>query len=197
MMPKRIKHRFLCILLVFALSIGSAPVCVYSASSNLPGDVDGDGTVTVADAALIARWCAGWDVSILQENADVNGDAQIGLKDVTCIKRFLAGGWGVTLGEITLTFDASTNGGTFTAGNGFTSDNPAKKVVYHSAFSAADAAGKTWPQNPQKTGCSFKGWYTAPTGGTKVSANEIVTSRVHLTLYAQFGGYMETPEIGI
>lgn len=197
MMLKRNGIRFLCVLLATALGIGSALFCVCSVSSDLPGDADGDGAVTIADAALIARWCAGWDVTILSDNADVNGDAQTNLKDVTCIKRFLAGGWDVTLGEITLTFDASTNGGTFTAGNGFTENDPAKKAVYNAAFSAQDAAGKTWPQNPKKTGCSFKGWYTAPTGGTKVSATDIVTSRVHLTLYAQFGGYMETPEIGI
>lgn len=167
------------------------------AAAYMPADADSDGQVTLVDVALVSRWCAGWSVSINEANADVNYDDVVNLKDVTLLKRALAGGWNVVLGEATLTFEATTNGGTFTAGNGFGTGDSAKKVVYGSVYKTADADNKTWPANPKKYGCAFKGWYTAPVGGTKISETSRVQLRGNVTLYAQFGGYMETPEIGI
>lgn len=63
-----------------------------------PGDVNGDGQVTLKDAVLIRRYIAGgWDVELDEKCADVNGDGTVNLKDVVLIRRYIAGGWNVTL----------------------------------------------------------------------------------------------------
>ncbi len=66
-----------------------------------------------------------------------------------------------------------------------------------------EAAGNTLPV-PTRTGYSFAGWYTAQTGGTKVSADTIVSNASNHTLYAHWtinsydlnlvpnGGYYES-----
>lgn len=64
----------------------------------VPGDANGDRTVDLKDATIIARHLAGgWHVTIDEENADVNGDHLLDLKDAVLVRRYLAGGWGVTL----------------------------------------------------------------------------------------------------
>ena len=66
----------------------------------------------------------------------------------------------------TITLDATTNGGTVSSSTIKTAD---EKVVLPHAF---------------KSGYKFKGWYTAPTGGTKQDDYYTVSGAV--TLYAQF-----------
>lgn len=68
----------------------------------------------------------------------------------------------------TVTFDP--NGGTVTT--------TSKTVVYNEAYGSLPT--------PTRTGYTFKGWYTAKTGGTKVTADTIVSSDVDHTLYAQW-----------
>ena len=64
----------------------------------IAGDANGDRTVDLRDAAVIARHLVGgWNVTINQKNADVNGDNTVDLKDVVLIRRYLAGGWNVKL----------------------------------------------------------------------------------------------------
>jgi hypothetical protein len=65
---------------------------------HLPGDVDCDGEVDLADVTTLSRYLAdGWDVTADERNSDVNGDGVLDLKDVVLIRRFLAGGWNVEL----------------------------------------------------------------------------------------------------
>lgn len=192
----RIK-RILCAVIVAAFVASCFAPYSFAVQTYTPGDANGDGTVNLADALFITRRCAGWSVSIDEYNSDCNGDDSVDLKDIVLIKRFLAGGWNVILGEATLTFDATTNGGALTNANGFSASDIAKKIVPGSAYKTADANGKTWPSDPKKYGCSFKGWYTQPTGGTKVLSTTVFSTKGNVTLYAHFGGYMETPEIGI
>lgn len=58
------------------------------------GDTDGDGEVTISDATLIQRYCAGSKVNIDPEtmmNADVDGNGEIEIIDATFICRYLTG----------------------------------------------------------------------------------------------------------
>lgn len=68
---------------------------------------------------------------------------------------------------LTVTFDAATNGGT---------PNSTRDVYY------GDTVG-TLP-TPKKTYYKFVGWFTKTSGGTQISASQVITSNV--TYYAQF-----------
>lgn len=58
----------------------------------IPGDADGDGEVTSADAVLIKKYLAGYsDLNINEEACDVDGDGEITSADVVLVLRYLAG----------------------------------------------------------------------------------------------------------
>ena len=59
----------------------------------IPGDVDGDGTVTIIDATWIQRKLAASAVpdSFNDKAADVDGDGVVTILDATLIRRYLAG----------------------------------------------------------------------------------------------------------
>ena len=65
------------------------------AASGKAGDIDGNGEVNVADAVLLARFCAeDQEISVSaagKANADVNGDSDVTSEDLTVILEFLAG----------------------------------------------------------------------------------------------------------
>ena len=44
------------------------------------------------------------------------------------------------------------------------------------------------PEQPTRPGCTFNGWFTAPTGGTKVTAATVADTAAAHTLYAQWTG---------
>ena len=62
------------------------------------GDTDGDGTISSADAVLLAQHLAGWKTNINLSAADVNGDGKITAKDSVLLAQYLAG-WGIKLGK--------------------------------------------------------------------------------------------------
>ncbi len=62
--------------------------------------------------------------------------------------------------------------------NGGNVSQTAKEVIYGEAYG-------TLP-TPSRTGYSFKGWYTAATGGTKIAADTTVSAASDHTLYAQW-----------
>lgn len=63
-----------------------------------PGDVNGDGSVTLLDAAVLERFLAGgYGVTVWEANADVNADGGVSLLDAILLKRYVAGGYGVVL----------------------------------------------------------------------------------------------------
>ena len=78
-----------------------------------------------------------------------------------------------------LTFDCKTNGGTWEQGCEYNAD--LRRVV------RSDYKAKTVPAAPVKAGETFKGWYTQPTGGTKVEEATILNQTTAQTYYAQFG----------
>ena len=75
-------------------AVDDQPVTI---GERMPGDTDGDGMLSVRDAAVLVRFLVGgWNVHVDLSNADVNGDGKLTLKDVVLIRRSLAG-WNVTL----------------------------------------------------------------------------------------------------
>ncbi len=64
----------------------------------IPGDVNGDGTVSLRDAAVLLQSIARWDVEVREIAADVNCDEKINIRDVAMILQYLTG-WDVVLGE--------------------------------------------------------------------------------------------------
>ena len=62
----------------------------------VPGDADGDDTVSLEDALDLLRALTGEDVSINNANADVNGDGNADIHDVLLILQYVAG-WNVSL----------------------------------------------------------------------------------------------------
>ena len=54
------------------------------------GDVNGDGTVDVADIASIISFMAG-NPDIAKENADVNGDGTVDVADIANVISIMAG----------------------------------------------------------------------------------------------------------
>ena len=67
---------------------------------------------------------------------------------------------------------------TFNANGGNTSNPSSKKVTYNSTY--GDLATVT------RTGYTFNGWYTATSGGTKITSSTKVTITSNQTLYAQW-----------
>jgi hypothetical protein len=54
------------------------------------GDVNGDGSVTILDAPLVAQ-CVGGLTDPCAAEGDVNADGRVGIADVLIIPRFVAG----------------------------------------------------------------------------------------------------------
>ena len=51
---------------------------------------------------VVTSWmfpmAGGWGITIDEANSDINGDGEITTKDVTLLRRYLAGVWGFVLG---------------------------------------------------------------------------------------------------
>jgi len=60
--------------------------------SSIPGDVDGDGNVTLTDLMLLRRYFSGGSPEIHTENTDFNGDGVLNLVDITDLSRYLSTG---------------------------------------------------------------------------------------------------------
>jgi hypothetical protein len=56
----------------------------------VPGDVNGDGTVDVADISSVISAMAG-DLSVSNSKADVNGDGTVDVADISTIISIMAG----------------------------------------------------------------------------------------------------------
>ena len=84
--------RITSLLVALCLIFTAAAVCVSAedkAGVGL-GDVNCDGKVNVADAALILKYIADWDLSeysFSYENADINRDGKINISDAAALLR--------------------------------------------------------------------------------------------------------------
>lgn len=66
-------------------------LCVCGDSFAAPGDPDGDGLLTTADATLIMRYLNGWKTALDPAKADFSGDGKVSIYDAVLILRALAG----------------------------------------------------------------------------------------------------------
>ncbi|MBR5525097.1 MAG: hypothetical protein IKU51_07510 [Clostridia bacterium] len=64
---------------------------------SIPGDANGDNSITIRDVTLLQQYLAGWDVFINEATADADGDGRIIIRDLTLLQQYLAG-WNVKLG---------------------------------------------------------------------------------------------------
>ncbi len=66
----------------------------------IPGDIDSNGIVTLADVSTIAQYIAGWDLVPGEDYnvaaLDINGDGIVTLNDVSVLAQYIAG-WNVTI----------------------------------------------------------------------------------------------------
>jgi uncharacterized repeat protein (TIGR02543 family) len=73
---------------------------------------------------------------------------------------------------------ASSYTATFNTNGGSAVSPTSKTVTYGAQYGTLPA--------PTRSGCVFSGWYTATTGGTKITATTAVTATANHTLYAQW-----------
>jgi hypothetical protein len=69
-------------------------ICLQAGGSGLYGDVNGDGTINVIDAQIVARYSVGLsvpDASRVQTNGDANGDGSVNVIDAQVIARYSVG----------------------------------------------------------------------------------------------------------
>ncbi len=65
---------------------------VHCSDDRTPGDVTGDGDISMLDSTILRRWLAGWEGVVIDEaNADVTGDGTVTMLDSTILRRYLAG----------------------------------------------------------------------------------------------------------
>ena len=64
---------------------------VVSAKAYMPGDANGDGQVTPADALRVMQYTAGWSVTINKVNADMDANGTVNLTDALLIFQTAAG----------------------------------------------------------------------------------------------------------
>lgn len=72
----------------------SVQICLAAGGSGLYGDVNGDGTINVIDAQIVARFSVGLsvpDATRVQTNGDANGDGAINVIDAQIIARYSVG----------------------------------------------------------------------------------------------------------
>lgn len=55
----------------------------------IPGDVNGDGLVTMKDLTTLQRYVNGWKITIVEEAADLNGDGSISMRDLTALQKLI------------------------------------------------------------------------------------------------------------
>ena len=75
----------------FTLRVTGAP------SGVTPGDVTGDGKVTLSDVVRLLKYVSHWDVEINEANSDVTGDGKVTLSDVVRLLKYVSH-WDVALG---------------------------------------------------------------------------------------------------
>lgn len=57
----------------------------------VPGDADDNGKVDIHDALLVLQYDAGWDVTLKNDNADVNANGGVDINDAVLILQYGAG----------------------------------------------------------------------------------------------------------
>ena len=61
-----------------------------SSFDHIPGDINGDAAVRLADLVNLSQYIAGWDVYVNAVALDVNNDKTVDLRDVSHLAKFIA-----------------------------------------------------------------------------------------------------------
>ena len=73
--------------------VGSLVTEFYAPNARVWGDVDGDGSITIADATAVQKYVIDLPTAtsrFIADVADVNGDGRVSILDVTCIQKYIA-----------------------------------------------------------------------------------------------------------
>jgi len=128
------------------------------------------------------RGIVGKNTTVFHSWYDINKEVGVTLNPGTTYKyRFFAVVDGITFEGDTYTFTTSGPKNSFTVyfdANGG-SVSPTSKTVY-----SGDVFGVL--PDPVRDGYDFQGWYTSPTGGSKISANTNVNLSSDISLYAHW-----------
>ena len=71
--------------------LDSATIHFTEQPTHIPGDVNGDGSVTTKDFVVLMKYLAGEDVYVVENALDVNGDGKVSTKDFVTLMKYLAG----------------------------------------------------------------------------------------------------------
>lgn len=85
------KHNHKSILLRLALSLLLMSSALHVNASNIRGDVDDDGTVSIADVTVLIDLVLGASPAANEANADVDRDGSVGISDVTVLIDYILG----------------------------------------------------------------------------------------------------------
>lgn len=89
--------KILSLVLIFMLIISAVPFGVIAAqTSNIIGDVNGDGKVNNKDLGVLMQYVNDWSIEINKDFSDVNGDGKINNKDLGLLMQYV-NNWDVTL----------------------------------------------------------------------------------------------------
>ena len=150
----------------------------------LPGDVNGDDSVDILDAVLIARYLAGEnDADFNKIYADVDLNSYVGITDLTKLLQYLAGGYGTNVLSNEVEIMLNTNDGKTQFDSIF--------VKYYDKDGNPGTFGDYGELPiPQRDGYKFDGWYTALVNGKEITKEstllEFYESGKEMMLYARW-----------
>ncbi len=80
-----------CTACAFVLESEIIPKKEEADANRLPGDVNGDGQLSLVDLLMLAKYMAGYDEKINSANASVDGNGEINVTDLLMLARYFAG----------------------------------------------------------------------------------------------------------
>ena len=144
----------------------------------VPCDINGDGVVNSKDLTRFLKYLSGADVTVNEGVIDVNGDGAVNSKDLTRLLKYLSG---ATVEVFPKVDGNNNNNGTnsiiYNDLRGTTTDNPDTYQTKTGVAELNDPIGDS--------GYEFLGWYTAPSGGTRMT--DIPAGSGDVILYAHWG----------
>ena len=80
------------------VTLTGGKITVASASTHVPGDIDGNGTVNMRDLLTLRQALAGgYGVDVSVEVGDLDHNGSVNMRDLLTLRQYLAGGYGIVL----------------------------------------------------------------------------------------------------
>lgn len=143
---------------------------------HIPGDVNNDGIVDLADAIEICNKITG-KKEIDETYADANLDGVVDISDIIIILQYITGGYGKNI--LDPNYEIILNG------SGYDGTLENLKVALYEGKTYSDLGLK----NLERKGYKFLGWYDKIIGGNLINLNDIVkynANQIEQTLYAHW-----------